>query len=68
MLPVGTTSFVLAFEFRRLADQTHLADCETVYVTIDAKTGAKRPVPDGHRAALERGGAGIVIDQAGVRR
>ena len=65
---LGTTSFVVATEFRRLADQAHLVDSETVYVTIDPKAGAKQPIPERHRPALERGAPGIVIDMAGVRR
>ena len=65
---VGTTSFVIATELRRLADQAHLVDVETVYVVVDPKAGTKRPVPDRHRAALEVGAPGIVIDQSGMRR
>ena len=63
----GTTSFVLATELRRRADQAHLADVETVYVAIDP-AGAKRAIADRHREAVERGAPGIVIDMAGVRR
>ena len=63
---VGTTSFVLATEFFR--DGVPLVDCETVYVVIDPKAGTKRPVPDRHRAALERGAPSVVIDQTGGAR
>jgi len=63
-LRIGTTSFALATEFRRGA--THLAAAETIYVVVDNAANAKRRIPDPARAALERGAAGVVIDQANV--
>jgi acyl-CoA thioester hydrolase len=62
---VGTTSFVFATELVR--DGVQLADCETVYVAVDV-AGKKRAVPDRHRAELERGAPGVVIDQSGGSR
>ena len=62
---VGTTSFTLAFEFRRHADGSELVRAETVYVCVDPASGTKRPVPDARRTALERGAAGVVVNQAG---
>jgi acyl-CoA thioester hydrolase len=60
---VGTTSFVLATEYRRHADQAHLAASETTCVLVDP-AGAKRPISEGVRAALERGAPGVVVDHA----
>jgi acyl-CoA thioester hydrolase len=62
-LAVGTTSFTLATTFSR--DATPLVTAETVYVAVDA-AGAKRPVPDRHRAAL-LAGSPTLIDCAGDR-
>jgi len=62
-LRVGTTSFQLATEYRRFADQAHLAATETTCVMVDP-SGAKRPIADAARAALERGAPGIVVDHA----
>ena len=62
-LRVGTTSFVLATEYRRLADQAHLAASETTCVLVDP-SGAKQPISDAVRAALERGAPGVVVDHA----
>jgi acyl-CoA thioester hydrolase len=63
---VGTTSFTLATQFRRLADGTDLAASETIYVATD-RHGAKQPVSAEHRGALERGAPGIVVDHAAAR-
>lgn len=60
---VGTTSFVLATEFRRHADQAHLASMETTCVRVDPG-GAKRPIAGDLRAALETGAPGVVVDHA----
>jgi acyl-CoA thioester hydrolase len=62
---LGTTSFVLATEAYR--GDAHLVSCETIYVVIDPQAGTKRPIPDRHRALLERGAPSIVIDQTGAR-
>lgn len=48
---VGTTSFVLGTEARRLADGTHLVSCETVYVVVDVPTASP---PEGGCAALPK--------------
>jgi acyl-CoA thioester hydrolase len=61
---VGTTSFTLATEFHR--GDTELAKAQTVYVAF-APGGGKQPVSPAHRALLERGAAGVVVDQAGRR-
>lgn len=65
-LRVGTTSFTLATEARRRADATLLVTCETVYVVVDVARGIKKPIPEGVRAALERGAPGVVVDHAGA--
>lgn len=59
---IGTTSFVLATEFRIAGREALIATAETVYVMIDAR--GKTPVPDDLRAALERGVA-TTTDHAG---
>jgi acyl-CoA thioester hydrolase len=63
---IGTTSFTLAFEFRRRGEDALLVSSETVYVVVEAHGGTKLPVPDRHRAALERGAPGKVANHAGV--
>ena len=63
---VGTTSFTLSFEFRRRGEDAVLVTAETVYVVTDPDHGTKQPVPDHHRAALERGAPGHVANHAGV--
>jgi acyl-CoA thioester hydrolase len=67
-LRVGATSFAVASEFRRHGDEPVLATAETIYVVIDLAAAKKRPIPDPHRAALERGAPDVVIDHAGVTR
>jgi acyl-CoA thioester hydrolase len=62
-LRIGTTSFAVQTHFFR--DTTHLATAETVYVAVD-KAGAKQPVRDAERRALERGAPGVVVDHAGA--
>lgn len=66
-LRVGTTSFAIATEFRRLGADSALALAETIYV-MTGPDSAKRPVPDPARAALERGAPGVVVDHAGALR
>jgi acyl-CoA thioester hydrolase len=63
---VGTTSFTLATEFRRAAESAVLVTAETVYVVVEPHGSTKLPVPDRHRAALERGAPGKVANHAGV--
>ena len=61
---IGTTSFTLTCEFRR-ADSL-LVTAETIYVAVD-RTGTKQVLSAPHRAALERGAPGTVVDHAGAR-
>ncbi len=61
---LGTTSFTLLAEFHIAPDDRIVADCETVYVLVDAGTLQKTPIPDGLRAALERGAPEGVTDHA----
>ena len=63
-LAIGTTSYTTMTEVRRFPDGPHLVDCETVYVSVELGAGTKRPVPDRHRALLERGAPGVVVDHA----
>ncbi len=63
---LGTTSFVVATEFRVLGEPPLLAQGETVYVLVDANSLKKRVIPDDLRAALERGAPGALIDHAGA--
>jgi acyl-CoA thioester hydrolase len=63
---VGTTSFTIRFEMSRAG--THLASAETVYVFVDNAANLKRPIPESARAALERGAAGILVDQSAASR
>jgi acyl-CoA thioester hydrolase len=62
-LRVGTTSFVLATEYRRHADQELLASTETTCVMVEP-SGAKMPISADARAALEHGAPGVVVDHA----
>lgn len=64
-LRVGTTSFAVATEFRRLTDDASLASAETIYVTID-RNGTKQAIAPAYRAALERGAPGMIVDHAGA--
>lgn len=63
---VGTTSFTLATEFRRHGEDAVLVTAETVYVVVEPHRPVKLRVPDRHRAALERGAPGKVVNHAGV--
>jgi acyl-CoA thioester hydrolase len=63
---LGTSSFTLAFEFRRHGTNAVLVTAETVYVRVDVAANASKPLDPAHRAALERGAPGIVVDHAGV--
>ena len=65
---VGTTSFLIASEFRRFAAAPLLVSAETVYVSIDPKAGTKKAVTQAQRSALEAGAPGIVVDHAGALR
>ncbi len=63
---LGTTSFVVATEFRVYGEAPLLALGETIYVLVDAGSLKKRVIPDDLRAALERGALGALIDHAGA--
>ena len=65
---VGTTSFTLHFDLRRVGEQDPLVAAETVYVHLDAKTWKKREIAPHMRAALENGAAGRIVDHAGHLR
>ena len=65
-LRIGTTSYATHTAVHRYPDGAHLADCETIYVSVVHNTGTKRAIPDRHRALLERGGPGVIVDHAGV--
>jgi acyl-CoA thioester hydrolase len=62
---IGTTSFSLCFELRRVGDGTLLVTSETVYVHVDPKSFAKREIEPSMRAALEAGARGQATDHAG---
>jgi acyl-CoA thioester hydrolase len=61
---LGTTSFVIATEFRIAGNSAIIATGETVYVLVDAATLTKTPLPAEFRVALERGAEGLCIDHA----
>ncbi len=63
-LRIGTTSYATHTEVRRFTDGAQLAECETIYVSVERNTATKRPIPDRHRAALEAGAPGLVVDHA----
>ncbi len=65
-LRIGTTSYATHTAVVRHADGMHLADCETIYVSVEIGTATKRPIPPRHRAALEAGAPGVIIDHAGA--
>ena len=63
---IGTTSFTLATQFRRHGEDAVLVTAETVYVVVAPHSSTKLPVPDRHRAALERGAPNTVVTHAGI--
>lgn len=66
-LKLGNTSFTLAVEFRVAGRPQVIATVETVYVLVDSKTLAKKPLPDELRARLERG-SDAAVDHAAYLR
>lgn len=62
---LGTTSFTVRTIFRIAGSDTVICEVETIYVRVDNKTLTKLPLAAHHRAALQRGAPGIVIDHAG---
>lgn len=64
-LHLGNSSFSLAVEIRRQADQAAIARSEVTYVMVDAQAFSKRSIPDTIRAQLQHGAPGILVNQAG---
>jgi acyl-CoA thioester hydrolase len=64
---IGTTSFTLSTEMRRVGEPAVLATTETTYVHVDHETFAKRAISPDVRAALEAGARGKTTDHAGYR-
>jgi len=64
---LGTTSFTLATELWRVADEVLLVTAETVYVMMDAASERKRPLTEEDRERLTRGAAGVLMDCSGAR-
>jgi acyl-CoA thioester hydrolase len=62
---IGNTSFSALAEFRIAGVDAITTTIETVYVNVDPKTLAKKPISDVLRAALERGAPDRVVDHAG---
>ena len=65
---IGTTSFTVCFELRRVGDGALLLTSETVYVHVDPKSFTKREIEPRMRAALEAGARGKTTDHAGYFR
>ena len=61
---IGTTSFTIATEFRRFGEDPTLVTAETTYVCVAPGTATKQPLPAAHRAALEHGAPGVLVDHA----
>jgi acyl-CoA thioester hydrolase len=64
---LGHTSFTVLTEFRIAGEERVIVTVETVYVLVDGRTLTKLPLPDGLRAALQEGAAGLTTDHAGYR-
>jgi acyl-CoA thioester hydrolase len=65
---IGNTSFSLLAEFRIAGSEQVTANIETVYVNVDPKDLAKKPISDTLRQALTRGAPEVQIDHAGYLR
>ena len=63
---LGTTSFALGFEMRKVGTTQVIVTAETVNVHIEPKSWTKSPIPDAMRARLMDGARGCYIDHAGV--
>ena len=64
-LRLGNSSFTLEVDIRRQADQAAIARAEVTYVMVDARAFTKVAIPEAIRALLERGAAGVTVNQAG---
>jgi acyl-CoA thioester hydrolase len=64
-LRLGNSSFTLEVDIRRQADQAAVARAEVTYVMVDARAFTKVAIPEAIRALLERGAAGVTVNQAG---
>ena len=63
---IGTTSFVLAMEYRALGAEQPVATAETTYVFVTDPEVVKCAIPDDLRRRLADGAPGVVIDHAGA--
>lgn len=66
-LAVGTSSFTLLAEIKKLADATLLCRVETVYVVYDEASAQKAPLTAEQRTTLHAGTPGLTIDASGHR-
>ena len=62
---VGTTSFHLAFEFRKPGEPAPFVTAQTVNVLVDGQTWKKTPIGAALKERLETGAPGLCIDHAG---
>lgn len=63
---IGTSSFALEFSIVNYASGEPIANCEMVYVLVDANEFTKLPVPDDMRIKLQNGAPGTTTNHAGV--
>lgn len=61
---LGTTSFVIATEFRIAGSDTVSATGETVYVLVDSATLTKMSLSPELRQAFQQGARGLCVDHA----
>lgn len=65
-ISVGTSSFTLGFTLHNFTSEQVIAECETIYVMVQADNFSKTPVPDDVRKQLLAGAPGIMTNHAGV--
>ena len=63
---IGNTSYTLEIGFYNYETGEEIASGEIVYVMVGVEEHRKMTIPDGMRAALEKGASGVVVDHAGV--
>ena len=63
---LGTTSFTLRSDLRRVGDTDLLASAETVYVIIDEDSQTKKAMSDHVRGQFLAGAPGQLVDCSGV--